>query len=254
MNGFGGDQPDHPHQVQDPGQHDGDRVRWREALNARHPALHHVSEAGEHHQAACEARDPGRAHDRGREQEQREAQREILIAPQPPLEPADCLGAGEARRLLGVRSARPRVHRLLEGDPVHGHYGAVQRQCHRGQNGAESSRPSRRFSLNVQSEEQGEQPREQDRHGGELAEMHGRPDRVGSVRGENGVVVIRLPTGVEQGDHDVQELSHQQQRAGKAQRRASECSVVHDRAPCRIHRTTSKCAIIPAAWCSRIWQ
>jgi len=48
----------------------------------------------------------------------------------------------------------------------------------------------------------------------ELADVLDRPGLAASVRGENGRVVIRLPTGVELGDHDVQELSHEQQRGG----------------------------------------
>jgi hypothetical protein len=90
--------------------------------------------------------------------------------------------------------------------------------------------------LTVQGEEQGEQPREQDRHGRELADVYGCPDSAAGVRGENGGVVIRLPTGVQLGDHDVEELSHKQQCSGQAQRRV-EWPVVHDHAPLLIHRT-----------------
>ncbi len=54
------DQPDHPRQVQDPGQHDSGRVRLREALGADHPALHQVGEAGEPHQVGDRPREPRR--------------------------------------------------------------------------------------------------------------------------------------------------------------------------------------------------
>jgi hypothetical protein len=91
---------------------------------------------------------------------------------------------------------------------------------HHRRGGGASTRPSRRSRLNVQGETQDEQPREHDRHGRELADVHGRPDTAGGVRGENGGVIVRLPTGVELSDHDIQELSHEQQRGGQAQRRA----------------------------------
>jgi len=81
-----------------------------------------------------------------------------------------------------------------------------------------------------------------------LANVHGRPDPAACVLGEHGAVVISVPIGVELSDHDVHELSNEQQRGGQAQRRAlAECSVVHDHAPRLILRTTSKCIIIPAA-------
>ena len=140
-------------------------VRSRKAVGAGHPPLYQVGEAGEPHQVGDRPRDPSRPHDRGGEQEQCEAQREVLVAPRPPLEPADCLGGREARGLLGVRGARPRVHGLLEGNPVHRHDHAVQRQRHDRQNGAESTRPSRRARPNVQGEEQAKQPCEKDRRG-----------------------------------------------------------------------------------------
>ena len=54
----------------------------------------------------------------------------------------------------------------------------------------------------------------------ELADVHGRPDPAAGVLGENGGVVIGVPTGVELGDHDVQKLSREQQRGRQAQRRA----------------------------------
>jgi hypothetical protein len=50
-------------------------------------------------------------------------------------------------------------------------------------------------------------------------------------------VVIRLPTGVELGDHAVQELSYEQQGGGWAQRRA-DCAVVHHHASRLVFRTT----------------
>jgi hypothetical protein len=143
-----------------------------------------------------------------------------LVAPHPPLDPPDCLGASEARHLFGLRGAHPRDIGLLVGDPVHRLEGAVQRQRGHSRSETESTHPSRRSGLKVQGEEKGEQPREQDRHGHELAEVHGRPDPAAGVLGERGGVVVRNSIGVEQCDDDVQELSHEQQRGRQAQRRA----------------------------------
>src|SRR3982751_5885358 len=42
-----------------------------------------------------------------------ETEREVLVAPHPPFEPADGFGRGEARSLLGLRGVRPRVHGLF---------------------------------------------------------------------------------------------------------------------------------------------
>src|SRR3712207_8018924 len=53
------------------------------------------SEAGESHQVGYQPRDPSRPCNGDREQDQSEAQHEVLVAPQPPLDPADCLGARE---------------------------------------------------------------------------------------------------------------------------------------------------------------
>jgi hypothetical protein len=53
-----------------------------------------------------------------------------------------------------------------------------------------------------------------------LADVHGLPDPAAGVHGEYRRVVIGVATGVELGDHDVQNLSRKQQPGRHAQRRA----------------------------------
>ena len=95
-------------------------------------------------------------------------------------------------------------------------YGALQRQSHHRRSGTQSAQPSRRSSLSIQREGEGEQSRDQDRHASELSDMDDRPARAAGIGGEDDGVVIGWPTGVEQGDHHVQDLSHEQQRGGQA--------------------------------------
>jgi hypothetical protein len=117
---------------------------------------------------------------------------------------------------------------LLERDPVHRHDNAIQRQRHGRRSGPESSRPSRRASLAVQGGGQGDKSREQERCGRELADVDGRPDPTSGIRGEDGRVVVGIPTGMHLRDDDVQELPHEQQGGGHAHRCAVECCAVHD--------------------------
>ena len=58
---------------------------------------------------------------------------------------------------------------------------------------------------------------EHDRHARKLADVYGRPDPAGGVLGEHSGVVIRVSIRVEQRDHDIQELSDEQQRGGQTQ-------------------------------------
>jgi hypothetical protein len=74
---------------------------------------------------------------------------------------------------------------------------------------------------------------------GRLADVHSRPDPARGVFGEHRGMVIGDPVGVELGDHDVQDLSREQQRGRQAQRQAIECSLVRDPAPWMPSRRTT---------------
>src|SRR5215472_13280752 len=219
-------QQDADEQPDDPGRGQAEeRVLWqrvggREARGSGQPAHYEPDQASQSHEVADRPGDSRGYHDRGGEQHQREAPHEVLIAGDPPLHPPDGQDTGVARRLLRRRRARPGVHRMLEGDPIHGIQDARENESHPGRNGTEEGQPAYWPFSDVEREEQDQQSSEVERRADELAEVYGGPIATGGVVGEGGFE-RRATSRVENNVRDTQEdPTDDQQRHRCAKQRA----------------------------------
>ena len=155
---------------------------------------------------------------RERGQEQGEPHGEVLVAPHSPFEPANGLGARKARRLLGLGSTHPCVHRLFESNAVDGLQDTVKSEGGHCRASAEPGRPFRGTLLRVQCDVEHEEAGEHHGHAEELPEVNGRPDRVLGIGRKDHGMVVGVAVCVKKGDADIEELSDNRQRGRKAER------------------------------------